>query len=100
MATKTTPDAPGGYHSPFGQEVAPSELRAEEPGRARVVGLVGLCAIFVGLAVISMNYYAQAHDLPPRLISTPWGYVVGFLGVVMLLFHAARDADPQIRRTY
>src|SRR4051794_9585030 len=100
MASKTTPETADGYHSPFGQELAPSTLRAEEPGSSRLVGLAGLFAVVVGVAVVVMNWYALKSSLPPRLISTPWGYVFLILGVGGLLFHAARDPDVQIRRTY
>src|SRR5947208_552565 len=100
MASKTTPEAPNGYRSPFGQELAPSALRADEPGTARLVGLVGLFAVIVGVAVVVMNWYAAKSAMAPRLIPTPWGYVFVILGVGGLLFHAARDPDVQIRRTY
>lgn len=100
MATKTTLEAPDGYHSPFGQELAPSDLRADEPKVARFIGMAGLCATVVGSAVILMNLWAQTKNAPPRLISTPWGYVFSIFGVAGLLYHAARDNDLQIRRTY
>jgi ABC-2 type transport system permease protein len=100
MASKTSAQAPDGYHSPFGQELAPSALRADEPGASRLIGLVGLFAVIVGVAVVVMNWYAAKSQMAPRLISTPWGYVFAILGVGGLLFHAARDRDVQIRRTY
>jgi hypothetical protein len=100
MATRTTPETADGYHSPFGQELAPSAVRAEEPGTARLVGLVGLFGVVVGLAVVVMNWYTTKSAMAPRLISTPWGYVFLIVGLGGLLFHAARDPDLQIRRTY
>src|SRR5947199_7080833 len=95
MASKTTA-TPEGYHSPFGQEHAPSALRADEPGASRLIGLVGLFAVIVGVAVVVMNWYAARSQMAPRLISTPWGYIFAVLGVGGLLFHAARDRDVQI----
>ena len=65
-----------------------------------MVGLIGLCAVIFGAAVILMNWWAEAKNSAPRLISSPWGYVFAILGIGGLLFHAARDADLQIRRVY
>jgi ABC-2 type transport system permease protein len=100
MATKTAPESPDGYHSPFGQELAPSALRADDPGVSRLVGMVGLFSVIVGVAVVVMNWYAERSSMAPRLISTPWGYIFAVVGLGGLLLHAARDADMQIRRTY
>jgi hypothetical protein len=100
MSTKTTPDSPGGYHSPFGQELAPSTIRQDEPGAARLIGMVGLCAVIVGMAVVAMNWWAASQQKAPRLIPEWVGYLAIILGVAAMLFHAARDADVQIRRTY
>jgi ABC-type transport system involved in multi-copper enzyme maturation permease subunit len=101
MASKTTsPDAPerealrDTYRSPFGQELAPSELRADEPSFARFVGMISLGAVAVGTAVLMFNTRG------PRLIGPIWGYFLVPFGLAGLLFHAARDADLQIRRTY
>jgi ABC-type transport system involved in multi-copper enzyme maturation permease subunit len=95
MASKTTmPEAPETYRSPFGQEVAPSELRAEEPSIARLVGMVGLGALIVGIAVLLFNTRG------PRLFGPIWGYVFVPFGLAGLLFHAARDGDIQVRRAY
>src|SRR5689334_15258597 len=95
MSAKRTQDAPAGYRSPFGQEVAPSALRDEEPSLARLVGLVGLFAVFGGVLVIVLNKWLGPRALP--MAASTWFFVVG---VACLLFHAARDADTQIRRTY
>src|SRR6516225_8426746 len=96
MSTKTTPEAPDGYHSPFGQELAPSALREDEPSVARVVGMVALCAAVVGIAVIAMNWWAASQSKAPRLIPEWVGWMAAIIGVGGLLFHAARDADVQI----
>jgi ABC-type transport system involved in multi-copper enzyme maturation permease subunit len=100
MSTKTTPDAPGGYHSPFGQEMAPSALRQDEPSAARLIGMIGLCAVVVGIAVVAMNIWAASQQKAPRLIPEWVGYLAIMAGVASMLFHAARDTDIQIRRTY
>src|SRR4051812_31260437 len=95
MSTKTTPEPPAAYHSPFGQEVAPSALREDEPSLARLVGIVGLFAVFGGVLVIVLNKWLGPRALP--MAASTWFFV---LGVACLLSHAARDADTQIRRTY
>jgi ABC-type transport system involved in multi-copper enzyme maturation permease subunit len=94
MSSKIVPEAPESYHSPFGQEVAPSALREDEPSFARLVGMTGLGLVFVGAAVMFFNRFS------PRWIGPAWGQAFVILGLAGLLFHAARDADVQIRRTY
>ena len=41
MADRTD-ELQGTYHSPFGQEIAPSEMRKDEPTFARFFGMAGL----------------------------------------------------------
>ena len=63
MATKTTPEAADGYHSPFGQELAPSAVRAEEPGTARMVGLIGPRAMDYPKAVTAVGAAEESLSL-------------------------------------
>src|SRR5436305_1425217 len=93
MSSKTMPEA-APYRSPLGQESAPSELREDKPAVARFFGLAGLVLIFAGAAVLFFNSFS------PRWITPLWGQVFIILGLTALLFHAARDADVQIRRSY
>lgn len=95
MPTKTAPETAADYHSPFGQELAPSAVRADEPGAARLVGMVGLCATIAGILILLLNWIMGPRILPTS--ASTWFFLVG---VACLLFHAARDADVQIRRTY
>ena len=95
MATRTTPEAPAEYHSPFGQEQAPSALRADEPSAARLAGLVGVCCVVAGVLIILLNWMMGPRVMSPS--ASTWFFIAGVAG---LLFHAARDADVQIRRTY
>jgi ABC-2 type transport system permease protein len=94
MTSKTVPEPAEAYHSPFGQELAPSAVREDEPSFARLVGMTGLGLAFVGAAVLFFNRFS------PRWIGPAWGQAFLILGLAGLLFHAARDADVQIRRTY
>jgi ABC-2 type transport system permease protein len=77
------------------QEFAPSELRADEPNVARLVGLVGLVALVFGVFGLIVN----ARAATPRLIG-PFTWPLLLTGLAGLLFHAARDPDVQVRRTY
>src|SRR5262245_34205079 len=95
MSSKTMPEAEARpYRSPFGQESAPSELREDKPAVARFFGLAGLMLVFAGAAVLFFN------SLSPRCITPIWGQVFIILGLTALLFHAARDGDVQVRRSY
>jgi len=96
MSSKMMPDAPeqDSYQSPFGQEMAPSELRADEPRLARMIGMISLGMVVVGIAVLLFNARG------PRLFGSIWGYIFVPVGVAGLLYHAARDGDLQVRRTY
>jgi hypothetical protein len=77
------------------RETAPSIVRADEPRFARWVGMVGL--FLVALAVMSLGVRAARGTslLGPVLLTGMLG-----IGLTCLLFHAARDSDPQVRRTY
>jgi ABC-type transport system involved in multi-copper enzyme maturation permease subunit len=90
------PDAPDqdSYQSPFGQEMAPSELRADEPRLARLIGMICLGMVVVGVAVLMFNARG------PRMFGPIWGYIFLPIGLAGLLYHAARDGDLQVRRTY
>jgi ABC-type transport system involved in multi-copper enzyme maturation permease subunit len=85
--------APGGWHLP--PESAPSILRADEPTFARWVGLVGLLSVTLG----SVALVAAAKQYASR-IGPVTGTFFSVFGLACLLFHAARDADLQVRRTY
>jgi ABC-type transport system involved in multi-copper enzyme maturation permease subunit len=108
MPSKTTPAGhpreagrPAGYHSPFGQEVAPSDVRADEPRVARLIGVAGLCAVFFGVVVVGVNWWAVSHKWETRPLFPEWvGYMAVIFGIGGLLFHAARDAEVQARRSY
>jgi ABC-2 type transport system permease protein len=79
---------------PGATEFSPSDVRADEPLAARVFGLAGLGATTLGVAAVIANQYS------PRWIPEGWGYLLAVLGVVLLLYHAIRDGDLEIRRIY
>jgi len=76
-------------------ESAPSQMLAEGPALARMVGFAGLFGLVLGAVVVITNM-----ALSPRWIGTGWGYIFAAIGIVLLLYHAARDAEPEIRRMY
>ena len=75
-------------------EIAPSEVRAEEPTFARLIGAVGLSATLLGLVAIVANQYG------PRFIGTGGGYFFVAVGLAALLFHAISDGDVEFRRAF
>jgi ABC-type transport system involved in multi-copper enzyme maturation permease subunit len=83
------------YRSPFGQETAPSELRRDEPTVARFFGMAGLMLVFAAASIIMLNTW-----MGPRWLTPPWGYTFLIFGLAALLFHAARETETQLRRSY
>ena len=100
--TTTTPDTtapvPDGTAAVLDRrtvETAPSQMIAEGPTFARLVGFMGLFALVLGLVVIITN-----EALSPRWISKGWGYIFTVVGLAMMLYHAIRDDEQEIRRVY
>jgi gliding motility-associated transport system permease protein len=83
------------YRSPFGQETAPSEVRQDEPTVARFFGMAGLLLVFAAASIILLNTWVG-----PRWLTPPWGYTFLIFGLAALLFHAARESETQLRRSY
>jgi ABC-type transport system involved in multi-copper enzyme maturation permease subunit len=91
--TKETP--PGVPPWQEADEGAPSVLRRDEPGFARVIGTLGAaCVIFGGVALL-LNRTGKLTPLGNGGAS--FFLAVGLAG---LLFHAAFDWDVQFRRIY
>jgi ABC-2 type transport system permease protein len=88
------PPAPPSTRGPL--EYAPSEMRPDEPSGARLVGLLGLCALVLGIFGLILNYSSTT----PRLIGPTLSWMALLVGIASLLFHAARDPDVQVRRVY
>lgn len=83
------------YVSPFGQEVAPSELRQDEPSIARFIGMAGLLFAFAAGFILLFNTW-----IGPRWLGPGWGYTFLIIGFAAMLFHAARETEIQLRRSY
>jgi ABC-type transport system involved in multi-copper enzyme maturation permease subunit len=76
-------------------ETAPSQTMAQGPGFARMVGFAGLFALVLGMVVVVTNM-----ALSPRWITTGWGYLFSAVGIVLLMYHAVSDTEPEVRRMY
>src|SRR5262249_33806921 len=68
----------------------------DEPSGARLVGLLGLCALVLGIFGLILNYSTTT----PRLFGPTLSWMALLVGIASLLFHAARDPDVQVRRVY
>ena len=95
----TTPDptSPPGDAIFVGRpiETAPSQTVAELPTLPRLVGFIGLFFFIVGLSV-----FISTKILGPRMVSEGWGFLAAALGLTLMLYHAIRDREPEVRRMY
>jgi ABC-type transport system involved in multi-copper enzyme maturation permease subunit len=77
------------------QETAPSTLRPDEPRLARWIGSVGL--LFIALAFFAWLFAMRTGESRIGPGTRIFLLATGLMGV---LFHASRDTDLQMRRTY
>lgn len=76
-------------------ELPPSGTRAESINLTRVIGgFGGLFAVTLGIASVIASKYGRG------LFGADWGYLFAVLGIALLLFHAIRDTDTEVRRVY
>jgi ABC-type transport system involved in multi-copper enzyme maturation permease subunit len=85
--------APGAW-KPI-RESAPSTMRADQPGIPRWVGLIGIMLVTIGTIALVSTAAGAARLAQPGI-----GAFACLLGLAALLFHAFRDTDLQVRRTY
>lgn len=81
--------------SPLPVETAPSQTFKQGPAFARMVGFAGLFSLVLGTFVIVTNM-----AISPRWITTGWGYLFSAVGVVLMMYHAVSDGEPEVRRMY
>ena len=81
-------------HAVTEPELAPSDETRPEPSFARILGMAGLGSVVLGTAA------AIANQFGPRFIPESVGYLLAAMGLVGLLYHAARDTDIDVRRLY
>lgn len=83
-------------HHDVAREWAPSVMTTEEPVAARWIGGLGLTFFLVGLAVLVLNGMGWTQTR----VGMNGGALLLIIGLVGMLYHAASDADLQIRRAY
>jgi hypothetical protein len=77
------------------EQGGPSETLTEQPTMIRILcGFGGLFLLTLGLATA---YFAP---MGRGLFSEGWGYLFTAVGCALLVFHAIRDADTEVRRVY
>lgn len=79
---------------PMTPESAPSALATEEPSMARTLGMIGVCLLLLGVISLWKNTSGEFF-IGPTIAA-----VCAFVGIMTMLYHAARDADPMVRRSY
>jgi hypothetical protein len=97
MSSNTIPDQLEKQPSrPQPPEWAPSQMRAEEPQFIRLIGTIGLFLLVFGGTILILRATGRTNFLVRLWL----GCLTFELGMVGMLFHAAGDPDPQIRRAY
>ncbi|HYH65116.1 MAG TPA: ABC transporter permease [Urbifossiella sp.] len=76
-------------------ETAPSQTYDEGQAFGRMVGFAGLFGLVLGGVVIITN-----QALTPRWIGSGWGFLIAATGVVLMLYHATKDGEQEVRRLY
>lgn len=91
MAT-TIPNLDGPERGPgFG----PSEMMADEPTMARIVGSLGAALTIFGGLALALNLSGKVAS-----VGMGWATFAMAIGFAGLLFHAAFDGELQFRRSY
>jgi ABC-2 type transport system permease protein len=80
------------YSSPV--ERSPSEMGDDPHSFARTVGTTGVMAAFMGLVILVIN--ERGGNFLPKNV----GVAAMVVGIAMAFFHASRDGDITVRRTY
>ncbi len=83
------------YETP--PELAPSDLTDDQASWPRTVGLTGFMAASLGVLILVLN---AAEATMALRVGNNVGAAAIVLGIVLMLFHAARDRDQVIRRLY
>jgi ABC-2 type transport system permease protein len=81
--------------TPTPEEFAPSHSQDVVPHLSRTAGMVGLFLLTIGTASVVA---AERFERGP--LGSGYGYLAGAVGLALLLIHALRDSDLEIRRMY
>ncbi len=87
------PSQPSRWQAPL--ELAPSSVQDSAPLLSRWIGAFGLALVVLGGVSLLTALWGRTNVIGPV-----WGSLFVFVGLGGLLFHAANDADQQIRRAY
>jgi ABC-2 type transport system permease protein len=96
---ETAPAAPR-WH--VARETAPSVMEADQPLLPRIIGALGLLCVTVGGVPLASRmgasrvFFRQLSEILPAWLAA----LLAVAGLGCLLYHAANDADFQIRRAY
>ncbi len=96
MSTKLSPEdqpAVASWHTP--REALPSQVRADEPTLPRWIGFSGLWLLTLGIVLRVL----EAKGRSSGLTEFAWP-LLAITGLGGILFHALRDGELQVRRTY
>lgn len=77
-------------------ETAPSAVVAEAATTARLVGTAGLFFLVLGAFAVGAHRIFSS----PRMISEGTGFLCVAFGLTLMLYHAARDTEIEMRRLY
>jgi ABC-2 type transport system permease protein len=77
-------------------ETAPSAIVAESASTARVIGTAGLFFLVLGCFAVGAHRISST----PRMIGEGYGFIAAAFGLALMLYHAARDNEPEMRRIY
>ncbi len=94
-STPTTEPNPPIGSAPLQVETAPSQMMADIPTFTRIIGFAGLFFLVLGAVAVITNMYVG-----PRIVGPGMGYLLAFVGVGLMLFHAIRDGEQEVRRMY
>jgi ABC-2 type transport system permease protein len=76
------------------RELPPSRVEEDPFSFARTVGMTGLFAAALGVVILVIN------ERGGQFLAKNVGVMMIVLGTAMAYFHAVRDTDPTVRRTY
>ena len=95
MSNALTPTPPDELTAASRYDTTPSDSQETVPTLSRIAGMVGLFLLTVGAASVIA---AENYDRGP--LGAAYGYLAGTVGLALLLIHALRDPDVEIRRMY
>ena len=94
MSNALTPTPPDESIARMSHDTTPSDSRDVVPHLSRLAGMLGLFLLTVGTASVVAEGYGRGP------LGAAYGYLAGTVGLALMLVHALRDPDLEIRRMY